>query len=125
MSIYEDPEERKDLIVSVFQVLNSWKIDLELQAILVGLPAGTKSRELTKIKNGKPFPDEDEFMQRAFEILSISKGLKLAFPGNTTLGNLWVTTASYNFNDCAPVEIMLASFEGLQEVNQHLNGHWS
>ncbi len=124
MSIYDDPEERKDLIHSVFQILNDWKIDLELQVILVGLSADTKTRELTKIKNGKAFPDEDEFMRRAFEILSISKGLKLAFPGNSTLANLWVTTPSYNFNDCAPVEVMLASFDGLQEINRHLNGGW-
>ncbi len=124
MSIYDNPEERKDLIHSVFQILNDWKIDLELQVMLVGLPAETKARELIKIKNGKVFPDEDEFMRRAFEILSISKGLKLAFPGNSTLANLWVTTPSYNFNDCAPVEVMLASFDGLQEINQHLNGGW-
>ncbi len=124
MSIYDNPEERKDLIHSVFQILNDWKIDLELQVMLVGFPAETKARELIKIKNGKVFPDEDEFMRRAFEILSISKGLKLAFPGNSTLANLWVTTPSYNFNDCAPVEVMLASFDGLQEINQHLNGGW-
>ncbi len=124
MSIYDDQEERKDLIHSIFQILNDWKIALELQVILVGLPAGTKARELTKIKNGKAFPDEDEFMRRAFEIISISKGLTLVFPGNSTLGNLWVTTPSYNFNDCAPVEVMLASFEGLQEINKHLRGGW-
>ncbi|VAW95145.1 hypothetical protein MNBD_GAMMA23-469 [hydrothermal vent metagenome] len=124
MSIYDDPEERKDLVRRIFQILNDWKIALELQAILVGLPTDTKTRELTKIKNGKAFPDEDEFMRRAFEIISINKGLKLVFPGNSTLGNLWVTTPSYNFNDCAPVEVMLASFEGLQEINRHLHGRW-
>ncbi len=124
MLIYDDPEQRKDLVRSIFQILNDWKIALELQVILVGLPAGTKARELTKIKNGKAFPDEDEFMRRAFEIISINKGLKLVFPGNSTLGNLWVTTPSYNFNDCAPVEVMLSSFEGLQEINKHLHGSW-
>ncbi len=123
MPIYDAPEERKDLIQSIFQILNNWKIDLELQVILVGLSADTKARELTKIKNGKAFPDEKDFMRRALEIISISKGLALVFPGNSTIANLWVTTPSYNFNDCAPVEVMLSSFEGLQEINVHLRGH--
>ena len=124
MSIYDDPEERKDLIQSIFKILNNWKIDLELQVMLVGLSPETKSRELTKIKNGKAFPDENDFMQRAVEILSINKALQLAFPGNSTLGDLWVTTTTYTFADRAPVEVMLNGLEGLREVKGHLRGSW-
>ncbi len=124
MSFYDNPEERKDLIHSIFEILNNWQIDAELQALLVGLSAETKARELTKIKNGKAFPDEEDFMQRALEILSISKGLKSAFPGNSTLANLWVTTPSYNFNDKAPLEIMITGLPGLQEVSRHLHASW-
>jgi len=124
MSVYDDPAERKDLIHSVFEILHHWKIDSELQALLVGLSADTKSRELTKIKNGKAFPDEEDFMRRALEILSISKGLKKAFPGNATLADLWVTTPSYNFGDRAPLEIMITGLDGLKEINQHLHGSW-
>lgn len=124
MSVYDDPEERKDLIQSIFQILNNWKIDLELQVILVGLSSDTKSRELTKIKNGKPFPDENDFMQRALEIISINQALKLAFPGNSTLADLWITTSTYTFADRAPVEVMLDGIEGLKEVNHHLRGGW-
>lgn len=124
MSVYDDPEERKDLIQSVFQVLNNWKINLELQVLLVGLSGETKSRELTKIKNGKAFPDENDFMQRALEIISISRALQLAFPGNSTLADLWVTTSTYTFGDRAPVEVMLTGLDGLKEVKEHLRGGW-
>jgi len=124
MSIYDDPEERKDLIQSIFKILNNWKVDPDLQVLLVGLSADTKSRELTKIKNGKAFPDDNDFMLRALEILSISKALQLAFPGNSTLADLWVTTSTYTFGDRAPVEVMLDGLEGLKEVKQHLRGEW-
>ena len=124
MSIYDDPEERKDLIQTIFQILNDWKIDLDLQVLLVGLPAETKSRELTKIKNGKAFPDENDFMLRAVEIISISKALQLAFPSNRTLSDLWVTTSTYTFADRAPLEVMLAGLEGMKEVHLHLRGGW-
>jgi len=124
MSIYDDPEERKDLIQSIFKILNNWKVDPDLQVLLVGLSADTKSRELTKIKNGKAFPDDNDFMLRALEIISISKALQLAFPGNSTLADLWVTTSTYTFGDRAPVEVMLDGLEGLKEVKQHLRGEW-
>ena len=122
MSIYDDPEERKDLIQTIFQILNDWKIDLDLQVLLVGLPAETKSRELTKIKNGKAFPDENDFMLRAVEIISISKALQLAFPSNRTLSDLWVTTSTYTFADRAPLEVMLTGLGGMKEVHLHLRG---
>jgi len=124
MSIYDDPAERKDLIQTIFQILNDWKVDLDLQVLLVGLPAETKSRELTKIKNGKAFPDENDFMLRAVEIISISKALQLAFPSNRTLSDLWVTTSTYTFADRAPLEVMLAGLEGMKEVHLHLRGGW-
>lgn len=124
MSIYDDPEERKDLIQTIFQILNDWKVDLELQVLLVGLPIETKSRELTKIKNGKAFPDENDFMLRAVEIISISKALQLAFPSNRTLSDLWVTTSTYTFADRAPLEVMLTGLEGMKEVHLHLRGGW-
>lgn len=124
MAIYDDPEQRKDLIQSIFQILNNWKIDLELQVLLVGLSGDTKSRELTKIKNGKAFPNENDFMQRALEIISISRALQLAFPGNSTLADLWVTTSTYTFADRAPVEVMLEGLDGLKEVKHHLRGSW-
>ena len=124
MSTYDDPEERKDLIQTIFKILNDWKIDLELQVLLVGLPAETKSRELTKIKNGKAFPDENDFMLRAVEIISISKALQLAFPSNRTLSDLWVTTSTYTFADRAPLEVMLSGLEGMKEVHLHLRGGW-
>lgn len=122
MSVYDDPVERKDLINSIFLILNNWKIDLELQVLLVGLPAETKSRELTKIKNGKAFPNENDFMLRAVEIISISKALQLVFPSNRTLADLWVTTSTYTFADRAPVEVMLGGIDGLKKVHQHLRG---
>ena len=124
MSVYDDPEERKDLIQTIFKILNDWKVDLELQVMLVGLSAETKSRELTKIKNGKAFPDENDFMLRAVEIISISKALQLAFPSNRTLSDLWVTTPTYTFADRAPVEVMLSGLEGMREIHLHLRGGW-
>ena len=124
MSAYDDPEERKDLIQSIFQILNDWKIGLEYQVMLVGLPDNTKSRELTKIKNGKAFPDENDFMLRAVEIISISKALQLVFPSNRTLSDFWVTTPTYTFGDRAPVETMLSGLEGMREVHKHLRGGW-
>jgi len=124
MSTYDDPEERKDLIQTIFQILNEWKVDLDLQVLLVGLPSETKSRELTKIKNGKAFPDENDFMLRAVEIISISKALQLAFPSNRTLSDLWVTTSTYTFADRAPLEVMLTGLEGMKEVHLHLRGGW-
>jgi len=124
MSDYDDPEVKKDLVQTIFKILSDWKLELDIQVVLVGLDPATKSREITKIKNGKPFPDEQDFMLRAVEIISISKGLKLAFPGNQTLADLWITTPSYVFNDCAPVEVMINGLEGLKEINHHLRGGW-
>ncbi len=122
--MYDDPKQRKDLTLSIFKILNDWKLDANIQVVLLGLDGDTKSRELTKIKNGKAFPDEEDFMQRALEILSISKALRNVFPGNQTLADLWITTPSYKFNDCAPVEVMINGLDGLKEIHQHLSGGW-
>jgi len=124
MSIYDNPEERKDLIQSIFHILNDWKLDTDIQIILVGLDVSTKGRELTKIKNGKAFPDEEDFMRRALVIISISQALRLIFPSNQTLADLWITTPSYSFNDRAPVEIMINGLDGINKINQHLRGGW-
>jgi len=124
MSVYDDPEERKDLIHSIFKILSDWKLDTDIQVVLIGLSTNTKARELTKIKNGKPFPDEQDFMQRALEIISISKALRLVFPGNQTMADLWITTPSYAFDDRSPVEVMITGLDGLKEINRHLHGSW-
>lgn len=122
--MYDDPVERKDLLQNIFRILNNWKLGVDIQVVLLGLDPTTKPRELTKIKNGKAFPDEHDFMQRALEILSISKALQLVFPGNQTLADLWVTTPSYAFNDYAPVEVMISGVDGLKEIHNHLRGGW-
>jgi len=124
MAAYDNPDERKDLLQSIFQILNDWKLATDIQVVLVGLDGSTKARELTKIKNGKAFPDENDFMQRAVEIISISKALSLAFPGNRTLADFWVTTPSYSFDNRAPVEVMLEGIDGLKEITRHLRGGW-
>jgi len=124
MSVYDDPEQRKDLIKSIFNILNDWKLGADIQVVLVGLDGSTKARELTKIKNGRNFPDEEDFMRRALVIISISQALRLVFPGNQTLADLWVTTPSYSFNDQAPIEIMIDGLAGLNEINKHLRGGW-
>jgi len=124
MAAYDNPDERKDLLQSIFQILNDWKLGTDIQVVLVGLDGSTKGRELTKIKNGKAFPDESDFMQRAVEIISISKALNLAFPGNRTLADFWVTTPSYSFDNRAPVEVMLEGIDGLKEITRHLRGGW-
>lgn len=124
MSVFDDLEERKSLIQSIFKILTDWKLDTDIQVVLVGLDGSTKARELTKLKNGKNFPDEDDFMRRALLIISISQALHLVFAGNQTLADLWITTPTHTFNDCAPIEIMINGLEGLNKINKHLRGAW-
>ena len=123
MSIELEETERRELVQTVFLVLGRWDIQPDDQAILLGLPPGTRARALAKYRMGNALPDESGFLQRAHYLLSIHNAVGTFFPGNPTAANYWVTTRSPAFGGQAPLDIMRADgVDGMRRVLDHLNG---
>lgn len=105
----------------VMNVLDDWNIAEEYQLALLGLPADTQTRELTKYSRGKALPDDDALLQRAVHILGIHQALLVVFPLNRRMPGFWLTTRNRHFR-AVPLSLMLEEgLAGMERVWSHLD----
>ena len=114
-------QEREQLAVLVMDVLKEWNIRDEIQLELLGLPAKTANRELTKFSRGKALPDDEQLLQRVVHLLGIHHALGVVFPLNRKMAAFWLTTANRHFGG-APLTVMLEEgLSGMDQVWRHLD----
>lgn len=114
-------QEREQLAILVMSVLKEWNIRDEFQLTLLGLPADTAERELTKFSRGKALPDNDELLQRAVHLVGIHHALGVIFPLNKKMAGFWLTTANRQFG-AVPLTVMLEEgLSGMDQVWRHLD----
>ena len=117
------PQDRSDLIEMVLNAFRHWGVPSQAYAGMLGLPENTSARSLLKIQQGSALDNEAELIQRAELILKIYRGALTLFPGNANMANYWMSTESYRFNNCSPLEIMYNDgLAGMQHILDHING---
>ncbi len=83
--------ERTQLGQQVTEIFDDWGIKDEFQLKLLGLPEGTKPRQLTRFRHAQqPLPQEDELLERVEHILGIQRSLEIMFPLNRNMPNFWL-----------------------------------
>ncbi len=113
--------EREQLAAITMAVLQRWSILDEIQLALLGLPATTPARELTKLRRGKALPDTGETLQRAIHIVGIDQALGILHPLSPGMAGHWLTTHSRFFQE-APLAVMLEEgLAGMDRVWSHLD----
>ncbi len=114
-------QERIDLAHAILALFEAWKIAPEQQVRLLGLAADTRPRFLQRYRDGSPFPDEQELLQRAEHFLEIDSALLTTFPHNSNMGKTWLKTPNQRFANQTPLTLMLSGLEGIMQVKCHLD----
>lgn len=116
-------EQRAAMTHAVLVVLSRWRLERADQLTLLGLPEGTRPRLLKRFQEGEPLPSDPAVTQRVECLLQIDQALVSLFPQNPVLADLWVTTPSPQYANCAPVATMLEEgLPAMQALLAQLNG---
>ena len=123
-----DIENNADIARTVLSMFQSWGISPKDQIKLLGLPSDSRSRILTKYRNGFPLPDDEEFAMRVALLFAIQNAISSLFPHNAKAADYWITTPFDFFVNHTPLQIMLnEGLGGMRRVLNYLNGveDWS
>ena len=121
MAVELSEEERIQLAALVMSIFEEWQLDGDQQLALLGLPEGTKHRELTRWRRGTPFPQEDALLNRAKHVLGIQESLHVIFPLNPRMPVFWLTNRNRYFKS-PPLTVMLEEgLVGMNRVWRHLD----
>lgn len=121
MSVVLSEEERTRLAELVMSIFEEWQLNAEQQLSLLGLPEGTKSRELTRWRRGTPFPQDEALLIRAKHVLGIQEALHVVFPLNPRMPIFWLNNRNRYFK-IAPLHVMIdEGLPGMNRVWRHLD----
>ncbi len=111
-----------ELASRIMSLLDAWKVEPAQRVTLLGLPADTRPRHLSRYREGAPFPHDQEVLTRAENFLSIHDALYTTFPHNQAMARMWITTPNRYFDNHTPLQIMLeGGMEGIRRVRRHLD----
>jgi hypothetical protein len=108
--------ERTHLAMLVMSILDEWRLAPEDQLFILGLPDGTKPRELSRYRNGSsPLPQNDTILSHARHVLGIQESLHIVFPLNRNMPGFWLKHRNKALKGI-PLQIMLD--EGLSGMHR-------
>jgi hypothetical protein len=114
-------EGRAALARMVTKLFDHWKLSTQEQMALLGLSEGSRM-SLTRYRKGEPLADSRDLMDRAANLLSIHRSLRILFPRNRDLVYTWPTTPNRAFEGQTPVELIRKEgFLGLLVVKRYLD----
>lgn len=114
-------EERQELTRGILNMLEGWEVAARDQLLLLGLE-GVPVRELRRMRDERPLPDEPNVMMRIEHLISIADALRTTFPFSRQMGRLWMHKANKKFRQRSPIETMVQDgMTGLISVRSHLD----
>ena len=114
-------EGRAALAKMITKLFDHWKVSTQEQMALLGLSEGSRM-SLTRYRKGAPLADSRDLMDRAANLLSIHRSLRILFPQNRDIVYKWPTTPNRAFDGQTPVEfIRKEGFLGLLMVKRYLD----
>ncbi len=114
-------EERQDLTRGILNMLEGWEVKAKDQLLLLGLE-NVPVRELVRMREERPLPDEPNIMLRIEHLICIADALRTTFPFSRQMGRLWMHKANRKFRQRTPLETMVEDgITGLISVRSHLD----
>jgi len=114
-------EGRVALAGMVIRLFELWGLSSQDQMALLGLAEGSRMT-LARYRKGEPLADNRDLLDRAANLLSIHRALRILFPKNRDLAYRWPTTPNRAFEGRAPVEVIRQDgFLGLLVVKRYLD----
>jgi len=71
----------------IMDLFDQWRVPLEDQRTLLGLPDTIRKRHMHKFAEDMPLPDDTDVMERAEHILGIADALRTYFPNSAHARN--------------------------------------
>jgi len=110
-------DERSHLARALMHLFDEWDLDLQQRVALLDLPEDTKSRALTRYRNGEPIPEGGDLLLRAKYLLGIQHSLEIALPMNAAIIQAWPTTENSSLQNRRPLDVMLDhGVDGIKQV---------
>ncbi|WP_296810259.1 DUF2384 domain-containing protein [Thiocapsa sp.] len=115
-------DERCSLTRRIMSLLEGWNLGASDILVLLQLPASIKARNLSRYRDEECFPDDPQVNRRLSYLVRIEDALHTYFPRNPEMRHLWVKRANKQFNQRAPIAVMVEDGEsGLISVLSHLD----
>lgn len=117
--------ERLELTRGILNMLEEWEIDAKDQLTLLGLN-DFPAREVKRLRDSRPLPDEPEVMQRVEHLISIADALRTTYPFSRRMGKLWMHKPNRKFRQRTPIAIMVEDgIVGIISVRSYLDCSFS
>jgi uncharacterized protein (DUF2384 family) len=118
-------EDRLELTRGILNMLDEWQIDPKDQLALLGLE-NVPAREVNRLRDSRPLPDEPDVMQRVEHLISIADALRTTYPFSKRMGRLWMHKPNRKFRQRTPVATMVEDgIVGLVSVRSYLDCSYS
>jgi len=102
-------------------MLDDWEIEAKDQLALLGLN-DVPSREVRRLRDSRPLPDEPEIMQRVEHLICIADALRTTYPFSQRMGSLWMHKPNRKFRQRSPVATMVEDgMVGIISVRSYLD----
>ena len=117
--------ERMELTRGILNMLDEWGIDAKDQLTLLGL-GDVPAREVKRLRENRPLPDEPEVMQRVEHLISIADALRTTYPFSRRMGKLWMHKPNRKFRQRTPIAMMVEDgIVGIISVRSYLDCSFS
>jgi len=113
--------DRAELAKMLMKLFQHWGLSSEEQLALLGLSTNNRAA-LSRYRKGEPLAANRDLLERAGNLLSIHKSLRLLFPHNRELVYSWMGQRNKAFEGMTPAEaIRKWGFAGLLMVRTYLD----
>jgi len=109
----EDLHRLSEVITTIFHL---WQVTTDQQMRLLGYAAGSAPAELQRLEGGEAFPDDEDRLDRAEQLLAIHECLRTAYPRSGVMAAHWLKQPHRRMDSRAPLAVMLD--EGLPGLRQ-------
>lgn len=119
-----DEDAKVTFTRNVIAILDEWKAKDGDQVILLGLPDGTRSRQIRSYRQGSStFPENDSRVNEFLDhILGIDDALATSNPCNSAAGGMWMNRVNNRFKDRSPLNAMIEDgINSIVAVRIHLD----
>lgn len=115
-------EDRIALTRAVVGLLDSWGANAAQQVALLALPHETRPGAIRQFRQGTPFPENAQVMERIEHLIGIADALRTSYPHSAHMGNIWMNRTNHRFDDRTPLAAMLEDgLAGIIAVRTHLD----
>lgn len=103
---------------AVLRAFRNLGIPMPQQAVLLDV----EEADIDAFLDGKTLPDNLMLLARVRLIMAIHKALHLLFAGDPNRAREWIRAPNPRFDQAQPLDLMLASLDGLKIVRSYLEG---